>query len=68
MQHFRGIIFGKIENGLSDEEILKALWEDHSMEFTIPRVANYRELYDRLSPSERAEFVEGKRDLLGQRV
>lgn len=68
MLHFRKIVFDLIAAGFDDQKIFEALNKEHSTEFTMPRIANYRATYNRLTPVERDEFVIGKRDLLGNKL
>lgn len=66
MTHFRKIVFDLIEKGLSDTEIIEAVRKAHGMELTLPRVANYREVYVALEdPSDREKYVKGLLTLTG---
>ena len=66
MNHFRKIVFDMLDRGLSDQEIVEAVRKDHSTELTLPRVANYREVYVTLEdPAHREKYVKGLLTLTG---
>lgn len=66
MIHFRAIIFQLFDAGKTDQEVIEYLRSARQTEFSPPRMANYREAYEKLDAAGRQEYIAGKRDLLGK--
>lgn len=59
MLHLRKIIFASFDEGLSNEAVLLRLREQQNVELTLPRIQNYRDIYN--DPKrDREKFIAGQ--------